>query len=55
MRTMTYNDEAVFWSRSNHLMGTRLLPSSDDSDKIFSGNTFTEIMVNQNISVTGTV
>jgi hypothetical protein len=37
MRTMTYNDEAAPWSRSNHLMGTGWLPSSDDSDDIFSG------------------
>jgi hypothetical protein len=31
------NDEAVLWNRSKHLMGTRLLPSSDDSDNFFSG------------------
>jgi hypothetical protein len=37
MRTTTYNDEAAPWSRSNHLMGTRLLPSSDDRGNIFSG------------------
>jgi hypothetical protein len=37
MRTITYNDEAAPWSRSNYLMGTRLLPSSDDSDNIFPG------------------
>jgi hypothetical protein len=37
MRTDTHNDEAATWSRSNHLMGTRLLPSSDDSDNNFSG------------------
>jgi hypothetical protein len=36
MRTMTYNGEAAPW-RGNHLMGTRLLPSNDDSDDIFSG------------------
>jgi hypothetical protein len=34
MKTITCNDEAAPWSRSNHLMGTRLPPSSDD---IFSG------------------
>jgi hypothetical protein len=34
MRTVTYNDESVLWSRSNHLMGTRLLPASDDSNNI---------------------
>jgi hypothetical protein len=37
MRTITYKDEAAPWSRINHLMGTRLLPSSDDSGNIFSG------------------
>jgi hypothetical protein len=36
MRTIAYNDEATSWSRSNHLMGTRLLPSSGDSNNIFS-------------------
>jgi hypothetical protein len=40
-------------------METRLLPSSDDNDNIFSAplsNPWTEIMVNnQNIPVTGTV
>jgi hypothetical protein len=34
MRTITYNDEVVPWSRNNQLMETRLLPSSDDSDNI---------------------
>jgi hypothetical protein len=37
MRTISYNDEAALCSRSNHFMGTRLLPSSDDSDNISSG------------------
>jgi hypothetical protein len=37
MRTITYNDEAAPWSRSSHLMRTRSLPSSDDSDDNFSG------------------
>jgi hypothetical protein len=37
MRTMTYNGEAAPCSRNNHLKGTRLLPSSDDSDDIISG------------------
>jgi hypothetical protein len=32
MRTITYNDEALPWSRSTCLMGTRSLLSSDDSD-----------------------
>jgi hypothetical protein len=36
MRTIIYNDEAAPWSRSNHLFGIRLLPSSDDSNNIFS-------------------
>jgi hypothetical protein len=36
MRTITYNDEAVLWSRSN-LMATILLPSSDESYNNFSG------------------
>jgi hypothetical protein len=34
MKTIPYNDEAALWSRSR---GTRLLPSSDDSNNIFSG------------------
>jgi hypothetical protein len=48
MRTSTYNDEAVPWSRSNHSMGTRLLPSSDESIN-FSGipHKRIEIMINQ--------
>jgi hypothetical protein len=37
MKTINYNDEAVSWSRSNHLIKIRLLPSSDDRDNIFSG------------------
>jgi hypothetical protein len=36
MRTITYKDEAATWSRSSHLMKTRFLPWSDDSDN-FSG------------------
>jgi hypothetical protein len=36
MRTITYNDEAAPWSRSNHILGTRLFPSSDDSNMSFS-------------------
>jgi hypothetical protein len=27
-----YNEEAAPWSRYNHVLGTRFLPSSDDSD-----------------------
>jgi hypothetical protein len=37
MRLITYNDEAVQWNKSNHVLGTRLFPSSDDSDNNFSG------------------
>jgi hypothetical protein len=37
MRTMTYSDEAAPWSRSDHLMGTRWLPSGANSDNVFSG------------------
>jgi hypothetical protein len=37
MKTTTYNDKAAPWSRSNHALGARVLPSSDDSDKNFSG------------------
>jgi hypothetical protein len=36
MMTITYNDEAVPWNRSNHLIRTKLPPSSDGSDN-FSG------------------
>jgi hypothetical protein len=35
MSTMTYNDEAALWSGRNHLMTTRFLPSSDESDNNF--------------------
>jgi hypothetical protein len=35
MSTITYNDEAAPRSRSNCLMGTRLLPSSDDNNDNF--------------------
>jgi hypothetical protein len=58
MRIITYNDEAAPWSRCNHLMGTRLLPSSDDRDNnIYRNlwNPWTEMMVNQTTPVTGTV
>jgi hypothetical protein len=41
MRTITYNDEAAAWSMSNHLLGTKLLLSSDDRNNNFSG-TFEE-------------
>jgi hypothetical protein len=37
MMTVTYNDEAAPWSRSNHILGSRLLPASGDSGKNFSG------------------
>jgi hypothetical protein len=36
MKTIIYNDEAAPWSRNSHLMGTKSLPSSDDSNNIFS-------------------
>jgi hypothetical protein len=36
MMTITYDDKVTPWSRGNYLMGTRLLPSCDDSDKNFS-------------------
>jgi hypothetical protein len=55
MRTMTRNEEAASWSRSSHLMGTRLPPSNDDSDDTFSGTPGTEIMTNPTTPVTGTV
>jgi hypothetical protein len=58
MRTITYNDEAALWIRSNYLLGIRLLPSSDSSNDIFSKHLWEhldEIMVNQNTPVTGTV
>jgi hypothetical protein len=37
MRTVTHNDEAAPWSRRNHVLGTRSLPSNDDCDINFSG------------------
>jgi hypothetical protein len=37
MRTLTYNEEALTWSRNNHALGTTSLLSSDDSDNNFSG------------------
>jgi hypothetical protein len=36
MRIITCNNEATPWSWGNHLMGTRLVPSCDDSNKNFS-------------------
>jgi hypothetical protein len=50
MRAITCDDEAAPWSRSNHLMGTRLLSSSDDSHNNFFRTlhrTRTEIKINQ--------
>jgi hypothetical protein len=32
MKIITFNDEAAPWSRNNHLMGIKLLSSSDDSN-----------------------
>jgi hypothetical protein len=37
MKTITCNDEAVAKNRSNHLIGTRMLPTSDDSENDFFG------------------
>jgi hypothetical protein len=37
MKTTTYNDEATPWNRSSYVLGTTLLPSSDDSNNNFSG------------------
>jgi hypothetical protein len=37
MKTTIYNDETALYSSNNHFMGSKLLPSSDDSDIIFSG------------------
>jgi hypothetical protein len=42
MRTNTYNDEAAPWSRNNPVLGTRMLPLSDDNDQLR-----TEMMVNK--------
>jgi hypothetical protein len=35
-RTISYNDEAALWSKSNYLFGKILVPSSDDSGNNFS-------------------
>jgi hypothetical protein len=34
VRTITYSDKTAHWNRINHLLGARMLPSSEDSDKI---------------------
>jgi hypothetical protein len=55
MRTIIYNDEAAPWRRSNHLMGTRWLPSSDDSNNNFCRNpcrTRTEIITSEIFGLT---
>jgi hypothetical protein len=55
MRAMTYDEVAAPWSRSNQLMGPRLLPSSDDSDNNFSRTPCrirTEIMITQTSGLT---
>jgi hypothetical protein len=44
------NDENAPWSRNNHVMGTRSLPSSDNSNP--SQDPWTEIMTNQATLVT---
>jgi hypothetical protein len=38
MRTITYNDEAAPWSSGNHVLGTRSLLSSNDSNNNGYGN-----------------
>jgi hypothetical protein len=38
MRSVTYNAKDTTWSRSSNLMGTTLLPSSDDGITTFSGH-----------------
>jgi hypothetical protein len=35
MMAITYDEKAAPWSRSSHLLGTRLLPSRDNSDNNF--------------------
>jgi hypothetical protein len=48
IRTITHDDEVASWSRSKNLMGTTLLPSSDDSDFFRSpSRTRTVIMMDQ--------
>jgi hypothetical protein len=55
IRTITYNDEAAPWSRSNHLLRTRLLLSSDDSNNNSRtlGRIRIEIIINQAILCLG--
>jgi hypothetical protein len=36
MSSITYKDEAATWSRNNHVLGIKLLPTSDDSNNNFS-------------------
>jgi hypothetical protein len=62
MKTITYNDKAAPWRRSNHLMEARLLPSTDDSHNNFSGileeqglTMFSDQSYHWNTPVTGTV
>jgi hypothetical protein len=47
MKTITCNDEAAPWSRSNHVFGTGLLPLSNNSNNNFFESIRTEIMANQ--------
>jgi hypothetical protein len=50
MRTTAYNDEAAAWSRNNHLM------EPDPSPQVMTArNPWTEIKVNQNTPVPGTI
>jgi hypothetical protein len=55
MRTITYNDEPEPWTRSNHLIKTRLLCSNDDNNNFSGTGIRTETMTNQATPVTGTV
>jgi hypothetical protein len=47
MRIITYNDKVALWSRSNHLIGTRMLPSRNNNFSETPQRTRTEIMINQ--------
>jgi hypothetical protein len=45
MRKITCNAEAAPWSRTSHLMGTRLFPSGDNSDNNLFGTLEEQVMV----------
>jgi hypothetical protein len=56
-RTISYNDLAASWSGNNHLLGTKLLSASDDSNNNLPwnpGRARTEIMVKESHLTTGT-